>query len=83
MLSIELVEGKDAPSQIQKQFEQFGKTAGLLLRMLQSYFHTARYIILDSGFCVLKALVKLRKNGLFGCALIKKGGTGWRESQGM
>ena len=40
--------------------------------MLQSYFHTARYIVLDSGFCVLKAIIKVQKNGLFGCALIKK-----------
>ena len=40
--------------------------------MLQSYFHTARYIVLDSGFCVLKAIIKLQKNGLFGCVLIKK-----------
>jgi hypothetical protein len=40
--------------------------------MLQSYFHTARYIVLDSGFCVLKGIIELRKNGLFGCALIKK-----------
>jgi hypothetical protein len=72
MISIELVEGKDAPPQIRKQFEQYGKTAGLLLRMLQSYFHTARYIVLDSGFCVLKAIIELRKNGLFGFALIKK-----------
>jgi hypothetical protein len=40
--------------------------------MLQSYFHTARYIVLDSGFCVLKGIIELRKNGVFGCALIKK-----------
>jgi hypothetical protein len=40
--------------------------------MLQSCFHTARYIVLDSGFCVLKGIIELRKNGLFGCALIKK-----------
>jgi hypothetical protein len=72
MFVIELVEGKDAPPQMTKQFSQHGKTAGLLLRMLQSYFHTARYIVLDSGFCVLKGIIELRKNGLFGCALIKK-----------
>jgi hypothetical protein len=44
--------------------------------MLQLYFHTARYIVLESGFCVLKAIIELRKNGLFGCALIKNRGTG-------
>ena len=29
-------------------------------------------IILDSGFCVLKGLVELRRRGLYACALIKK-----------
>ena len=61
---------------------QYGKTVGLLLRMLQSYFHTARYIILDSGFCVLKGIIELCKNGLFGCALIKNGGPGLPTSRG-
>ena len=72
MFVIELVKGKDTPPQISKQFLQHGKTAGLLLCMLESYFHTARYIVLNSGFCVLKGIIKLRKTGLFGCALIKK-----------
>ena len=40
MFVIELVEGRDAPSEIPKQFNAKGKTAGLLLRMLQSYFLT-------------------------------------------
>jgi hypothetical protein len=40
--------------------------------MLQSYFTTERYVILDSGFCVLKALIKLKKVGLFACVVIKK-----------
>ena len=51
MFAIELVKGKDAPPQITKQFEQHGKTAGLLLRMLQLYFHTARCIVLDWLLC--------------------------------
>jgi hypothetical protein len=28
--------------------------------------------VLDSGFCVLQALIKLKKVGLFACAVIKK-----------
>jgi hypothetical protein len=40
--------------------------------MLQSYFTTGRYDILDSGFCVLKALIELKKVGLFACVVIKK-----------
>lgn len=49
-----------------------GKTTGLLMQMLSSYFATGRYVVLDSGFCVLKALVELKKVGLFACAVIKK-----------
>jgi hypothetical protein len=49
-----------------------GKMAGLLMRMLLSYFTTGRYVVLDSGFCVLKALVQLKKVGMFAWAVIKK-----------
>ena len=53
-------------------WSELGKTTGLLMRMLSSYFSTGRYVVLDSGFCVLKALVELKKVGLFACAVIKK-----------
>ncbi len=33
---------------------------------------TARYIVLDSNFCVLKALIKLCRKGIFVCAFIEK-----------
>ena len=69
---IEMVEGRDAPPELDVQYSHLGKTVGLLMRMLKSYFHTAKYVVLDSGFCVLKGIVKLREMGLFACALIKK-----------
>ncbi len=47
-------------------------TAGLLLQMLTFYFGMRRYIVLDSGLCVLNAIIKLKCHELFGCALIKK-----------
>ena len=37
LFSIELVEGKDHPPQIQEQYSQHGKMTGLLMRMLMSY----------------------------------------------
>ena len=40
--------------------------------MLKSYFASGKYVVLDSGFCVLKVIVKLRRRGLFACSLIKK-----------
>lgn len=40
--------------------------------MLKKYFSTGRYVILDSGFCVLKGIVELKKEGIYAGALIKK-----------
>lgn len=72
MFSIELVEGKDAPPERQVPHAEHGKTTGLLMRMLTTYYYTGKYVVLDSGFCVLKAIIKLREVGVFACALIKK-----------
>ncbi len=72
LFSIELVEGKNAPPEIQVQHAEHGKTTGLLLRMLTTYFYTGKYVILDSGFCVLKGIIKLQEAGGFAYALIKK-----------
>ena len=45
---------------------------GLLLRMMQIYFATGSYVILDYSFCVLKGLIQLSKKGVFACGFIKK-----------
>ena len=73
MFAVELVEGKEHPRQASPlEFEDLvGKTVGLLLRMMKSYFATVGYIILDYGFCVSKGLIHLKKN-IFSCAVIKK-----------
>ena len=69
-----MVEGKDAPQQRRRDPNDtaLGKTGALLLRMLKPIFGSAKVVILDSGFCVLKALVALRKNGVFASSVIKK-----------
>ena len=73
MWGIDLVEGKDHPPQLgQLEYEELGSTVGLLLRMLFPIFHLGFVVILDSGFCVLKGIVELRKKGVFASALIKK-----------
>ncbi len=55
---------------------EHGKTSGLLLWLTKYIHHLARYVVLDSGFCVLKGLISLVKSGVFACALIKNAGTG-------
>ena len=66
MWEIDLVEGKDRPRALgQQEFDNMGSTVGLLLRMLAPIFHKGDVVILDSGFCVIKAIIELRKKGCF------------------
>ena len=44
----------------------------MLLRLCEPMFHTGNVVILDSGFCVLKAIALLKKRGVYASALIKK-----------
>ena len=73
MFVVEFVEGKEHPRQaVPLEFGDLGgKTVGLLLRMMKSYFATGRYVIFYSGFCVLNGLIQLREKGVFACAVIK------------
>ena len=62
MWGIEMVEGKDHPQQLgQPQHDNLGSTIGLLLQILTPIFFKGFIVILDSGFCVLKHIVELRK----------------------
>ena len=73
MWGIEMVEGKDHPRQLgQPQHDNLGSTIGLLLQILTPIFFKGFIVILHSGFCVLKGIVELRKNGVFASAIIKK-----------
>ena len=74
MYRIEIVEGKHAPRQAEaeKEFSNLGKTVGLCLRLTKAIHGTGNVVVMDSGFCVLKAIIELRKKGVFSSALIKK-----------
>lgn len=72
MYGIEMVEGKDKPVNRIPEHGEHGSTSGLLLRLTQSIWFTGKVVILDSGFCVLRALIELAKKGVFASALIKK-----------
>ena len=72
MFQVELVEGKDQPCHIRKEHDDKGKTVGLLIRLTQPLHQSGKVVILDSGFCVLKGIVELKKKGVFASALIKK-----------
>lgn len=73
MYFIELVEGKDRPQELPPpRFNELGKTVGLVLRMCQPLFATGKCVVMDSGFCVVDALIKLRKRGVFASIMVKK-----------
>ena len=71
LFAMELVEGKDRPSELPAPPKN-KKTIHLLLRLCKSLYGTGKIVILDSGFCVLQGIIKLRKLGVFAGALIKK-----------
>jgi hypothetical protein len=71
---MEMVEGKGRAKELAEgmEFQELGKSVGLLLGMTRPIWNTGRVVILDSGFCVLSGIVELAKRGLHGGALIKK-----------
>ena len=72
MWGIDLVEGTDHPQQLGiQQYNNLSSPVGLLLRMLSPIYHKGFIVILNSGFCVLKGIIELRKKGVFASALIK------------
>ena len=75
LFGLELQEGKDAPKELRhvnSDTNKHGKTCGLLLRLCKSLYFTGKIVVLDSGFCVLQALVELKKLGVYAHAVIKK-----------
>ena len=44
---------------------------------------TGKAVIMDIGFCVLKGLLEIRKMGVYGSVLIKKGAICLREFKDM
>ena len=74
---IELVEGKDEPKEVVRKYDKEckklkSKTLPLMMRIMEPIFNTGKVVVLDSGFCVLKAIAALRVKGVFAQALIKK-----------
>ena len=75
MFVVEIVDGNLCPPQKPKEtFSEIAKngaTTALLLRLCESIFHIGMIVILDSGFCLLRAIIELKKRGVFALALIK------------
>ena len=76
MYAAELVEGKDRPKEKPPEKNtdvcKSGVMASLLLRLYESIFRIGMVVILDSCLSVLKAILDLKKRGVFASVLIKK-----------
>ena len=48
------------------------KVVGLILLLTRELWSTGKSVIIDSGFCVLKGLMEMRKRKVYGGELIKK-----------
>ena len=70
IFDLEIMEGKDAPKELAGLLAK--GTTGLLLRLTKALHHTGKVVVLDSGFCVLSALVDLKKVGVYLAAVVKK-----------
>ena len=70
LFRILMVEGKDTPKEKPDgDFDEYGKTTSLLLELCRTLFYSGKVVILDSGFCVLKAIIKLRECGVYASAV--------------
>ena len=69
---VELVEGKDSPSQNAPKINNEGKMVRLLFSILEPIFDKGIVVVLDSGFCVLSGIIELKKYGVYASNLIKK-----------
>jgi len=64
IFGVDLVKGKDVPPQrAPKEFSELGKTVGTMLQLSKPLFGTSSVLVMDSGFCVMKGLVELKKRG--------------------
>ena len=70
---VDFLEGKDHPQHMdKKEYDELGATVGMLLCLMKPIHCCGKVFVLDSGFCVLKALVELKKKGVLAHVLIKK-----------
>ena len=53
-------------------------TFRLMLQLTRVLWSTKKAVIMDSGFCFLKGLLKIRSRGVYVVALIKIGAIGLR-----
>ena len=70
---MELVESKEKPwHEPAKPHRELGKTVRLFLQLTKSLRNISNLVVMNSGFCVLKDMIELKKVIIFSLALINK-----------
>ena len=68
-----IVEVKDRPRELgQLKYTKLGRTVGLILWMCETPYSTRKVAVMDSGFCLSRGIVELKRKVLYGASLIKK-----------
>ena len=58
--NVEILEGKDQPRVVgNKDFDDKGTTAGLMVRTKNTLWGTGKVVVMDSAFCVLEGLISM------------------------
>ena len=58
------MEDKDRPTQLSdKKMSELGSTVGIMLKICEQMFGTGKAVVIDSGFCVVEALLPLVEIG--------------------
>jgi hypothetical protein len=69
MLKLDIMEGKVA--QHAKEFSEYGEGTAVTLRLVGSYYGTARTVVADSAFSSVKTCVQLAQRGLYFMGCVK------------
>ena len=71
---VDIVEGKDKPTEIWKpEFEaDYGVTGVLMMRMTKPLFGTGKDLVMDSIFCGMKEIVGMLSHGVYGTPAVNK-----------
>ena len=73
MYGIELVKGKYKSKEISKgRGDKYRQIVSLLVRLIKLLYRMSKIVILDSSFCILKGIIKLKKLWVYVSTLIKE-----------
>ena len=71
---VELVEREDRPTERGKPYFEadYGETGGMMMRMTKPLFGKGKSLVMGSGFCVLKGILRMLAHRVYGTTVINK-----------